>query len=585
MKFKKKFNIDTKLAGKGIRYDPNFLVSDDDFEDLTNRDVQLKNLKNVYATPSRITRSQGKLLGDLSMAEQKKSAKKRQIQMCQLSVHINCGIVTALKFKLDMKQLDLFKNSCFGRAYKEVKSAFFDIRQEQLTKKVSSMEKFMKSSFELIFRALDIKNEPKLATSIGNNNGNNSKEKDDETPNVGGIGNDQVDDLPNVGKQNIVAQKVDHISDNLMDDVDANESGNVKGIKKNMVVASVMLDETPAIPCRLRKPATVCKSPFLSKFDSGCGKVEGQSYKRVQNAQPSNRVLSIKHPFMKSITERIDDMKVTLQCNRVDTVKMKEWFFTLAYPGVPLTDSGLWCIYCCFVEYLLDGFDISSHLEDVDAIQIRYGVLLWNYEKKKQRQCAVSEDESTGRLLKKSDDLESCFTILAMVNEEVACHYESILSAIGQDKGSKILGDANDETRKKQVISGEEYDKMSTCETTKEIWDKLKVTYERTTKVKKLKFAALINEYELFKMEENENIETVFVIFRPPSPLKDLSALSVERKDTNPTTVGTVLEECVFGILKEAPLTHKDARPIGYLNKINLLILQECVRRNYIKGM
>ncbi|KAM3252239.1 hypothetical protein P3L10_006309 [Capsicum annuum] len=75
MKIKKKVNIDKKLASKGIRYDPSFVVSDDDFENLTNRDVQLKDLKNVHATPSRITRSQGKLVSDPSMAKQKKSAK------------------------------------------------------------------------------------------------------------------------------------------------------------------------------------------------------------------------------------------------------------------------------------------------------------------------------------------------------------------------------------------------------------------------------------------------------------------------------------------------------------------------------
>lgn len=46
-----------------------------------------------------------------------------------------------------------------------------------LTEKVSSMEKFMKSSFELIFRALHIKNESKLATSNGDNNGDNLKKK------------------------------------------------------------------------------------------------------------------------------------------------------------------------------------------------------------------------------------------------------------------------------------------------------------------------------------------------------------------------------------------------------------------------
>ncbi|KAM3323448.1 hypothetical protein P3S67_004599 [Capsicum chacoense] len=54
---KKKFNTDTKLVGKGIRYDPNFVSPDDDFEDLTDPEVRLKDLKNVHASPSRITRS------------------------------------------------------------------------------------------------------------------------------------------------------------------------------------------------------------------------------------------------------------------------------------------------------------------------------------------------------------------------------------------------------------------------------------------------------------------------------------------------------------------------------------------------
>ncbi|KAM3396398.1 hypothetical protein P3S68_005404 [Capsicum galapagoense] len=153
----------------------------------------------------------------------------------------------------------------------------------------------------------------------------------------------------------------------------ADASYNVKGIEENIVAASIMLDETPIIPRRLCKPPAVYESPFLLKFESGCGKVEGQSSKRLENAQPSKCILSIKHPFMKSITERIDDMKVTLKFNRfvtrslrvkhmlvysnsvntlrkyfdygVDTVKMKEWFFTLVYPGVPLTDSHIDVIF------------------------------------------------------------------------------------------------------------------------------------------------------------------------------------------------------------------------------------------------
>ncbi|KAF3654130.1 hypothetical protein FXO37_16662 [Capsicum annuum] len=579
MNIKEKINIDTKLAGKGIRYDPNFIISDDNFEDFTNRDIQLKDLKNVHATRSRITRSQGKLVWNLFLGPS-------DHYKCQFSVLTNCGIVTALKSKLDKKQLDLFKNSCFGYFlslpsvlsqnqlihgmllrelvcerddeiwikvnntrlrfglqefaiinglkctenynnefaateesklmelyfpekskvvlrnimstvlekiilqlpdFKPVDAVMHSVdlpsisKQDcsnssldnelallrsdvkVLTEKVSSMEKFMKSSFELIFRALDIKNESKVGTSIGDNNGDNSNEKNDETPNVGGMGDDQVDDPANVRQQNVVTtftqsfgenkamregrnNQVDSdwsnftdskvskftqtfhdrktqkegdvavVSQNELDlseisdaeiskftqpdksvattdttdlvcdnvrKVDATANDHVKGIEENMVVMSVMLGETPAIPCRLHKPAAVCESPFLSKFDSGCGKVEGQSSKRVGNAHPRNYILSIKHPFVKSITERIDDMKLTLQFNR---------------------DCGVYV--ATFAEYFLDGLEISNYLDDIDAIRIRYGVLLWDYGKKKQRQCAVSEDECTGRLLKKNDGVQ-----------------------------------------------------------------------------------------------------------------------------------------------------------------------------------
>ncbi|KAF3632669.1 hypothetical protein FXO37_27340 [Capsicum annuum] len=144
--------------------------------------------------------------------------------------------------------------------------------------------------------------------------------------------------------------------------VDANASDNIKEIEENMVAASFMLDETPVIPRRLHKSKAVYESLFLSKFDSDCGKVEGQSSKLIENAPPRKRLLFIKHPFVKSITERIDDMKVTLLFNR---------------------NCGVFV--AAFAEYLLDGIEISNHLDDIDAIRIRYGVLLWNYGKKKQR--------------------------------------------------------------------------------------------------------------------------------------------------------------------------------------------------------
>ena len=51
-----------------------------------------------------------------------------------------------------------------------------------------------------------------------------------------------------------------------------------------------------------------------------------------------------------------------------------------------------------------------------------------------------------------------------------------------------------------------EFNRISTSKTTKEIWDKLKVTRERTSQVKKSKIALLSNQYEMFKIQPSESI-------------------------------------------------------------------------------
>ncbi|PHT84458.1 hypothetical protein T459_12901 [Capsicum annuum] len=86
-----------------------------------------------------------------------------------------------------------------------------------------------------------------------------------------------------------------------------------------------------------------------------------------------------------------------------------------------------------FAEYLLDGLEISNHLDDIDAIHTRYDVLLWDYGKKKQSQCAVSEDESTGRLLKKKDGLFLfCVDTLRDSYYEMLCRILYVLALLGQ---------------------------------------------------------------------------------------------------------------------------------------------------------
>ena len=45
------------------------------------------------------------------------------------------------------------------------------------------------------------------------------------------------------------------------------------------------------------------------------------------------------------------------------------------------------------------------------------------------------------------------------------------------------------------------------------MWDKLDVTYEGTTKVKEARISSLVNEYKLFKMVDDEYVESMFSRF------------------------------------------------------------------------
>jgi cell division protein FtsB len=58
-----------------------------------------------------------------------------------------------------------------------------------------------------------------------------------------------------------------------------------------------------------------------------------------------------------------------------------------------------------------------------------------------------------------------------------------------------------------------EYNRVSGCDSAKEIWDKLEVTYEGTNQVKESKMNMLIHEYELFVMKKDENISEMSTRF------------------------------------------------------------------------
>ncbi|GAV71277.1 LOW QUALITY PROTEIN: zf-CCHC domain-containing protein/UBN2 domain-containing protein, partial [Cephalotus follicularis] len=63
------------------------------------------------------------------------------------------------------------------------------------------------------------------------------------------------------------------------------------------------------------------------------------------------------------------------------------------------------------------------------------------------------------------------------------------------------------------AINSSEFNRVSSCNSAKEMWDRLEVTYEGTNQVKDAKISMLVHEYELFSMNEDEDIKSMFIRF------------------------------------------------------------------------
>ena len=63
------------------------------------------------------------------------------------------------------------------------------------------------------------------------------------------------------------------------------------------------------------------------------------------------------------------------------------------------------------------------------------------------------------------------------------------------------------------ALDPNEFNRVSGCDSTKEIWDKLEVTYEGTNQVKESKMSMLVHENELFDMRKDENISEMSTRF------------------------------------------------------------------------
>ena len=74
----------------------------------------------------------------------------------------------------------------------------------------------------------------------------------------------------------------------------------------------------------------------------------------------------------------------------------------------------------------------------------------------------------------------------------------------------------NNAKAKKILICGigpEEYNRISSCQDNKAIWETLQTTNKGTTQVKKSKIDSLKRQYELFRMAEGETIQDIHTRF------------------------------------------------------------------------
>ncbi|XP_009785493.1 uncharacterized protein LOC142162172 [Nicotiana tabacum] len=62
-------------------------------------------------------------------------------------------------------------------------------------------------------------------------------------------------------------------------------------------------------------------------------------------------------------------------------------------------------------------------------------------------------------------------------------------------------------------IGPDEYNRISTCQSAKKIWEALQTAHERTTQVNQSKIDMLITDYELFRMKDDEPIQDMHTRF------------------------------------------------------------------------
>ncbi|GAV76842.1 LOW QUALITY PROTEIN: zf-CCHC domain-containing protein/DUF4219 domain-containing protein/UBN2 domain-containing protein, partial [Cephalotus follicularis] len=132
------------------------------------------------------------------------------------------------------------------------------------------------------------------------------------------------------------------------------------------------------------------------------------------------------------------------------------------------------------------------------------------------------------------------------------------------------------------AINSNDFNRISSCIFAKEKWDRLEVTYEGTNQVKEAKISMLVHDYEMFTMNEKEDIKSMFSRFT--NIINALQAL--DKTYSNSKMVRKILRFKKFLASKKkfGGRPNKKVHQKGEPSKLEEIICFECNKPGHYKS-
>ncbi|MQM09186.1 hypothetical protein Taro_042052 [Colocasia esculenta] len=217
----------------------------------------------------------------------------------------------------------------------------------------------------------------------------------------------------------------------------------------------------------------------------------------------------------------------TLQQGNLSVLEYQMWFMTLSiYAPYVVTNNAM------MVEYFIRGW--RSELQNAQSPGISngkapsgasssYGFAKWGNKLKKKfigrgsgRQQGFQQGVQQGRGFRPAPE-ESQQSIagqpIAFPVEEGDLLVTNEKDKWTEDDKKKISLNCKAKSILCCALSKKEFNRISSCKSAMEMWEKLRITYEGTDKVKETRIDILVTKYERFQMQQGESITQMYSRF------------------------------------------------------------------------